>query len=91
MNSNVSQISVNITDGGVTTQYVLQSFIRKFGELSKRELAMLSIFARRSGARTFPQNSVNFINTHRVKIQEQFSGRGTSPKNRSTGSSASFE
>jgi len=91
MNSNISQISVNIGDNGVTTQYKLQSFVRKFGELSKRDLAALSIFARRSGARTFPQNSISFINTHRIRIQEQFSGRGSSVSTSTTGASNTLE
>ncbi len=91
LNSNISQINVNIADNGVSTQYRLQSFLRKFGELSKRDLATLSIFARRSGARTFPQNSVNFINTHRVRIQEQFSGRGSSVSTSSTGAAKTLE
>lgn len=91
MNSNISQINVNIGDAGVTTQYKLQSFLRKFGELSKRDLSALSIFARKSGARTFPQNSISFINTNRIRVQEQFSGRGSSVSTSSTGASTTLE
>jgi hypothetical protein len=89
-NSNINNISVNFGNP-VTTQYTLQSFLRQFGELSKEELALLSIYARRSGARTFPQNTIEFINSHRLKIQKQFSGRGSSSSSSLMGGAGSFE
>lgn len=89
-NSNINSISVSFGNP-VTTQYRLQSFLRKFGELSKQELALLSLYARRSGSRTFPQNSIEFINRSRLKIQKQFSGRGASSTSSNMGGAGSFE
>lgn len=77
LNSNINNISISFSDG-VQTTYELRSFLRQFGELSKEELAALSLFARRGGARTFPQDSVSFINKYRPIISKQFGGKGSS-------------
>jgi hypothetical protein len=76
MNSNINNVSISFSDG-VQTTYELRSFLRQFGELSKDELAALSLFARRGGARIFPQDSVSFINKYRPIISKQFGGRGS--------------
>jgi hypothetical protein len=76
LNSNINNISVAFGNG-VQTTYELRSFLRQFGELSKVELASLSLFARRGGARVFPQDSVSFINKYRPIISKQFGGKGS--------------
>jgi hypothetical protein len=78
MNSNISSISISL-GGQVTTTYQMRSFLRKFGELTKTELAQLSLFARRGGRRVLPQDMVAFIDKYRTKINAQFSGGGRTP------------
>ena len=89
-NSNIN--GINISFGGqVTTTYTLRSFQREFGELSKDELAALSLYARRGGSRTFPQDSVGFIERYRTRIARQFGGMGASSTSANTGGATSFE
>jgi hypothetical protein len=90
-NSNINNINISFGVEGVTTQYQLQSFLRKFGELSKEDLARLSLFARRGGARNLPQDTVAFIDKYRTKINRQFSGRGSTPGAGTTGGVDSFD
>jgi hypothetical protein len=89
-NSNINNINISFGDT-VSTQYQLQSFLRKFGELSKEDLARLSLFARRGGARTLPQDTVAFIDKYRTRITGQFSGKGSSPGAGTTGGVDSFD
>ena len=89
-NSNITSISISF-GGQVTTTYQLQSFLRKFGELTKGELATLSLFARRGGRRNIPQDTVAFIDKYRTKINAQFSGRGTRLTADGAGGAFSFE
>lgn len=90
LNSNINNISISF-GGQVTTTYRLQSFQRKFGELSKEELALLSLFARRGGARTLPQDTVGFIERYRTRISRQLGGRGASSTSANIGGGSSFE
>lgn len=90
MNSNISSIGISF-GGQVTTTYRLQSFLRKFGELTKEELAALSYFARSIGNRAFPQDFVGFIDKYRTKINTQFSGRGTMNTSSTMGGASSFD
>lgn len=90
-NSNINSIGVNFGIGGVTTTYELRSFLRKFGELSKQELATLSLFARRSGARTLPQDIVAFIQQYRPVISRQFAGRGAASTYGTAGGATSID
>lgn len=89
-NSNINNINISL-QGQVTTTYELRSFLRKFGELSKRELAQLSLFARRGGARNIPQDTLAFINKYRSKIARQFAGRGSSSTSALSEGALSFE
>lgn len=89
-NSNINSIGISF-GGQVTTSYTLSSFQRQFGELSKLELAQLSLYARRGGARTFPQDSVGFIERYRTRIARQFGGIGASSTSANTGGAISFE
>lgn len=89
-NSNVNSISISFGNG-VQTAYELRSFLREFGELSKDELAALSLFARRGGARTFPQDSVSFINRYRPIISKQFGGKGSTSSGAIVGGAGNFE
>ena len=90
-NSNINNISISIGADQVSTQYQLQSFLRKFGELSKEDLAKISLFLRRGGARNLPQDTVAFIDKYRTRINRQFSGRGTTPGSATTGGVDSFD
>jgi len=89
-NSNINDISIGL-QGQVTTTYRLSSFLRRFGELSRGELASLSLFARRGGARTLPQNTVEFIERHRTTISRQLGGRGSSNTSATSGGAGSFD
>ena len=89
-NSNVNNISISFGNG-VTTTYELRSFLRSFGELSKQELASLSLFARRSGARILPQDTVSFINRYRPIISKQFAGKGSKSSSATVGGAGNFE
>ena len=90
-NSNINNISISFGNNGVQTTYELRSFLRAFGELSKDELAQLSLFARRGGARLFPQDSVSFINRYRPLINKQFAGRGSNSASATVGGAGNFE
>ena len=90
-NSNINNINISFGIDSVSTQYQLQSFLRKFGELSKEDLAKISLFLRRGGARNLPQDTVAFIDKYRTRINRQFSGRGASPSSATTGGVDSFD
>lgn len=89
-NSNINNINISL-QGQVATTYELRSFLRKFGELSKRELAQLSLFARRGGARNLPQDTLAFINKYRSKVARQFAGRGATSTSALSEGALSFE
>lgn len=89
-NSNINNITINLS-GQVTTSYRLQSFLRRFGELSKEELASLSLFARRGGAEVLPQDRVAFINKYRTLVARQLGGRGSSSSSAKSGGVNSYE
>jgi len=89
-NSNISSINISLS-AQVATTYQLQSFQRKFGELTKEELATLSLFARRGGARNIPQDTVGFIEKYRTRVNTQFSGRGNRNTSGLSGGAFSFE
>jgi hypothetical protein len=89
-NSNVNNISISFSNG-VQTTYELRSFLRQFGELTKEELASLSLFARRGGSMVFPQDSVSFINRYRAIISKQFGGKGSSSSSATEGGAGNFE
>jgi hypothetical protein len=89
-NSNVNNISISFGNG-VRTTYELRSFLRSFGELSKQELASLSLFARRGGSRILPQDTVSFINKYRPIISKQFGGKGSSSTSATVGGGGNFE
>lgn len=89
-NSNINSINISMSNG-VTTTYELRSFLREFGELSKEELAALSLFARRGGARILPQDLVGFINRYRSVISRQFGGRGSLSTSATNGGAGVFE
>jgi len=89
-NSNVNNISIAFGNG-VQTSYELRSFLREFGELSKEELASLSLFARRGGAMTLPQDIVSFINKYRAVVSKQFGGKGSTSSGATAGGAGNFE
>jgi len=90
LNSNISSISISFGAGSaVSTTYELRTFLRKFGELSKDELAILSLLARRAGPRIFAQDTIGFINKNRPHIARQFGGR--TPTSHVGGGAKNFE
>lgn len=91
LNSNINNINITFGPNGINTNYRLQSFARRFGQLSKEQLAFLSLFARRSGGRTLPQDTVGFIERFRTQIPRQLGGRGASLGPSTTGGAKSFE
>lgn len=91
LNSNVNSINVNFGNNGVSTSYQLRSYLRVFGELSKDDLAALSLFAARAGSRFFAQDSVSFINRYRPVISKQFAGRGGRSTSGANGGALNFE
>ena len=84
-NANINNISISFGDGGVTTTYSLQTFTRKFGQFTKEDWTRLAIFANNGGARLLPRRLVNFIENHRVGVNRQFTGRGSSGASPTTG------
>lgn len=84
-NANINNISISFGDGGVTTTYSLQTFTRKFGQFTKEDWTRLAIFANNGGARLLPRRLANFIENHRVVVNRQFTGRGSSGASPTTG------
>lgn len=77
-NSNITSMSITFgTDGGVTTNYQLQSYSRKFGEFTKEDWARIALFANGGGPRILPQRLMNFIHNGGVVVNKQFTGRGS--------------
>lgn len=89
-NSNINNITISFGNQ-VTTSYRLQSFLRRFGELSKQELASLSLFARRGGSIVLPQDRVSFIQKYRTLLARQLGGRGSSSSSAKSGGVNSYE
>ncbi len=69
-NSNINSISMSFGDGGVKTTYSLQTYTRKFGEISKQDLAQLAFILNNGGGRILPQQQANFISGHNVNVDK---------------------
>lgn len=82
-NSNITSLSISFGNP-VTTQYQLQSYTRKFGELTQEEIARLALATLSN--RSVPQREANFIGTHNFRVNKQFGG-----KRQSAGGANSFE
>lgn len=80
-NANINNISISFGDGGVKTTYQLQTFTRKFGQFSKEDWTRIALFANNGGFRTLPQRISSFIENHRIHVNRQFTGRGSSGGN----------
>jgi len=80
-NSNISSISMTFsTDGGCTTTYQLQSYTRKFGELTKEDWATIALFLNSGGARILPERLTNFMSSYNVPVNKQpLNGNGGNP------------
>lgn len=89
LNANINSISISLSNG-VTTTYQLRSFLRKFGELDKRELALLSLFARKVGGTKLPQDLVAFVQKYRPQISKQLAGKGGDAGSALLGGATSF-
>jgi hypothetical protein len=68
-NSNINSISISYGDG-IKTTYSLQTYFRKFGEISKQDLARLAFILNNGGGRILPQQQANFISGHNVNVDK---------------------
>ncbi len=89
-NSNISSIQFTVS-GGAKTTYGLQSYTKKFGELSNDELTRLTIVSLRRGNKITPENIASYIDTYSVKVNKQFTGRGNKGAGGLTGGAYGFE
>lgn len=71
-NSNINSISMSFGDGGVKTTYSLQTYTRKFGEISKEELALIAFMVNNGGGRVLPQQQAGFLSGHNVNVDKGF-------------------
>jgi hypothetical protein len=88
-NSNINNITISLSNQ-ITTTYRLQTYTRKFGELSKDEATRISLYAARGGDRIFSDNQIQFYERYRRKANKQFSGRGNRSESSTTGGGQSF-
>lgn len=89
-NSNISSIQFTVSNG-VRTTYGLQSYTKKFGELSNDELTRLTLIALRRGNKITPENIASYIDNYSVKVNKQFTGRGNRGAGGLTGGAYAFE
>jgi hypothetical protein len=73
-NSNINSISMSFGDGGVKTTYGLQTYTRKFGEISKEDWARLAFILNNGGSRTLPQQQASFVSQYNVNVDKNFAG-----------------
>ena len=85
-NANINSITITF-GGGVRTSYSLQTFTRKFGELSKEDIATIALFRASSAQRIFAQSTSGFNQKHRFGVNKNF-GRGGGGTSTSTGGAA---
>jgi hypothetical protein len=73
-NSNINSITMSFGDGGVKTSYSLQTYTRKFGEISKEDWARLAFILSNGGGRVLPQQQASFLTQYNVNVDKNFSG-----------------
>jgi len=73
-NSNINSISMSFGDGGVKTSYTLQTYTRKFGEISKEDWARLAFILNGGGGMTLPQQQSSFLSQYNVNVDKNFAG-----------------
>ena len=73
-NSNINYISMSFGDGGVKTTYSLQTYTRKFGEISKEDLARLAFILNNGGGRILSQQESNFLSGYNVNVDKGLGG-----------------
>jgi len=74
-NSNINSISMSFGDSGVRTTYGLQTYTRKFGEISKEDLARIAFMLNNGGGRVLSQQQSNFLSSYNINVDK---GLGTS-------------
>lgn len=89
-NSNINSITMSFGDGGVKTSYGLQTYTRKFGELSKEDWARIAFILNNGGGRVLPQQQSNFITQYNVNVDKNFTGRFDSSSSNITGGALDF-
>ena len=73
-NSNINSISMSFGDGGVKTTYSLQTYFRKFGEISKQDLARIAFILNNGGGRILSQQESNFLSGYNVNVDKGLGG-----------------
>ena len=74
-NANINSLSMSFGDGGVKTSYSLQTYTRKFGEMSKEDWARVAyILSNNSGGSPIQQKS-SYATNYNVDVVKQFTAR----------------
>lgn len=89
-NSNITNINMNFGTDGVKTSYQLQSFTKKFGELTKEDIMLATMFRNGSGKRTLSQDTVGHMQNSMVSVFKNVGGRGHYPSSANNGGALSF-
>ena len=89
-NSNINSISMTFGDGGVKTTYSLQTYTRKFGEISKEDWARLAFILSNGGGRVLPQRQSSFLSQYNVNVNKNFAGPFTSSGSNLNGGALDF-
>jgi len=76
-NSNINSIGISFGTDGVRTTYQLQSFTKKFGELTKEEIASRLLTQTNVDRRTQMTNQTGFNQSHMTNVNKNIGGRGT--------------
>jgi hypothetical protein len=89
-NSNITNIGINFGTDGVKTSYQLQSFTKKFGELTKEDIMLATMFRVGSGKRTMAQDQVGHMQNAMVSVFKNVGGRGYYPPSANNGGAHNF-
>lgn len=90
-NSNITNITINFGTDGLKTTYNMQSFTKKFGELTKEDIMLSTFFRVGAGKRTLPQNQAGYLQQSMFPVHKNFGGRGYFPPSATNGGAMSFE
>lgn len=78
-NANITSVNISFGGGGLTTSYGLQTYTRKFGELSREDWARFALIMNGAGPRMLPQNIISHVNNSSVTVNKQYTSK---PRNR---------
>lgn len=89
-NANINSMTINFGDNGVSTNYSLQTFVRKFGEFTKEDWARIALFANSGALKLTPNQQSLFNNRSLFRVAKQLKG-GTMYPGMSVGGAGSLE